>query len=42
MESMTEQHSHTVLVAEGAGSLEAAMLSLINDVLCTRLNNNVV
>ncbi len=42
MESMTEQHSHTVLVAEGAGSLVAAMLSLINDFLCTLLNNNLV
>ena len=30
MVSMTEQHSHTVLVAEGAGSLEAAMLSSID------------
>ncbi len=34
MESVTEQHSHNVFVAEGAGSMEAAMLSLIDVFLC--------
>ncbi len=41
MESTIEQHSHTVLVAEEAGSLEAAMLSWIDAFLCTRINNNL-